>query len=154
MHEEFWFSLQMYLLTLVMTPFGLVVIPRGIDTLIQHAPLALMFYGYLLLNPLLYSSYLRRLKKKAALQSGTDGSKQKLWWRAVSWTLFSHFILYEMVCVWFLHVNPETLHPPIEVVGLSAIALFVLTGSTGFLTYKHSLYVKESRPSHSTLFRK
>lgn len=155
MHEEFWFSLQMYLLTLVMTPFGLVVIPRGIDTLIQHAALALMFYGYLLLNPLLFSSYLRRLKKKAVLQRKTDGSKQKHWWRAAGWTFFSHFILYEMVCTWLSRVNPETTtHPPIEVVGLSAIALFVLAGSTGFFTYKHSLYVKDSRPSHYTFFRK
>ncbi|MDF2681476.1 MAG: hypothetical protein K0R47_2666 [Brevibacillus sp.] len=155
MHEEFWYSLQLYLLTLVMTPFGLVVIPRGIDTLIQHAALALMFYGYLLLNPLLFSSYLRRLKKKDGLQRGTDRSKQKLWWRAACWTIFSHFILYEMIFVWLLRVNPQTLHPPIEVVGLSAIALFVLTGSTGLLAYKHSLYVKKSRPpSHSTVFRK
>lgn len=135
-------SLHMYLLTLVMTPFGLVAIPRGIGILIQDTQLALIVYGYLIAYPLLYGYILKRKKKRAGL--GT----------AVMWTSGAHFALFELVCSWQMGMSPDSISPSMEAVGLSTIMLFAIAGSTGYLTYKQSLKGKENRAfSRFTLFR-
>ncbi|QRG66568.1 hypothetical protein [Brevibacillus choshinensis] len=154
MFEAFLFSLQMYLVTLLMTPFGLVVIPKVMDILNQQASLALIVYGYLLASPLVVSSYLARLKKSAGKQDAVWSSKRKLWGRALLWTVSSHFILYEIVFVWMYRVDHQRLQPSLETVALSAVALVVIAGSTCFLVYKHARQVIQGRhASHSTVFR-
>jgi hypothetical protein len=154
MFEAFLFSLQMYLVTLVMTPFGLVSIPQAIDILHQQPAFAPMVYGYLLGSPLLFRFYLKRLKRNAGRQGPARSSARKQWGRAVLWTLCSHFLLHEIIFFGLQSVNHHRLHPSLEAVALSAIALVVIAGSTGFLAYKHSWQAMQSRHvSDSTVYR-
>lgn len=157
MYESLLFSLQSYLLTFVMTPFGLVFIPQGMSTLFQHTSLALIFYGYLLINPLFYRFFLNWLKKRELRQRATSAIHRKHWIWAGGWALFSHFWLFQILHA-YLYSGKEgevALTPSMELVGLSAIALFVVVGSTAFLSYKYRVLGKEGRyDSLSSLFRK
>lgn len=131
-------SLQTYLLTLVMTPFGLVAIPQGMSMLKQNSVLALSFYIYLLLNPVLFRIYLQYLKRRPEQHQKSLWGKRKQWIRGVLWTFSSHLIAYEMVFLFVTKGNAVGLSTQVIVLALSSIALLILGASTAFLTYKHA----------------
>ncbi|MGG1663980.1 hypothetical protein [Brevibacillus sp. NRS-1366] len=147
MLEQLWFFIQMYLLTLIMTPFGLVMIPRGIGLLEEHLIFALIYYSYLLFNPLLFRMYLCRIKRRADLQKQV-WNKRKQWIRGVMWTILSHLVVFEMVYLFVMqskHTGAVTNH--MAAVALSSLALFILAASTWFLSYKHAPAQKETSTS-------
>lgn len=148
MWEQIWFFVQMYLLTLVMTPFGLVMIPRGISLLEEHLIFALIFYSYLFLNPLLFRMYLYRIKRRAESHEQV-WNKRKQWVRGGVWTILSHLIVFELVYLFILHCKHTgvALANHMVAVSLSSLALFILAASTWFLSYKYAPARKETSTS-------
>lgn len=148
MVEQILLSVQMYVLTLVMTPFGFVVIPQGIGMLKEHIDVALVFYAYLLVNPVLFRLYLNHLNKRHPSQHEAAWSNRKQWIRGLVWAFLSHLIVYEMIYFFVMGGRTDGMEAQIAIVGLSSIALVFLGACTGFLSYKHGPAQRERRLSH------